>query len=163
MYACTAMPANSKVAQPGLKTNVEDNNRVLFCHALVAELVNQNLTECLDFISKDLLDTIISTLRKSLLEELEGCYSIPSNSITSIVMTVSRELHQTMGSKETIKIAFLLQRKGDYKIITKTLKKHLLTVQRSIGEVLLNSVLSLSKACLLCCIILPDEEDDDMS
>lgn len=169
MYSCTAASTNTKAkrsfsaavreGQPGADSPVP------LCHNLVTELVNQCLGDCLDNVSEDLLDNIICKLRQCLLEELEGC-DVPdkssSFSIPAIVTAASRELHRTMGPKEAIETALLLQRNKDYRIITKTLKKHLLTVQRSIVTVLLNNLLSVGRAGLLCCFILPEEDNEEI-
>lgn len=142
----------------------EANNPVLLCHRLTEELVNQCLGDCLDNVSEDLLNDITCQLRQCLLEELEGC-DVPDKSsgfsIPAIVTAASRELHRTMGPKEAIETALLLQRNKDYRIITKTLKKHLL-VQRGIVAVLLNNLLSVGRAGLLCCFILPEEDNEDI-
>lgn len=147
------------------KEQPEGNNPGPLCHSLAMELVNQCLGDCLDNVSKELLDNIICKLRQGLLEELEGC-DVPdkssSFSIPAIVTAVSRELHRTMGPKEAIKTALLLQRNKDYRIITRTLKKHLLTVQRSLVTALLNNLLSVGRAGLLCCFILPEEESEEI-
>lgn len=171
MYSCTAAPTNPKVQRLRSSSAAvredqpEANNPGPLCHNLVTELVNQCLGDCLDNVSEDLLDNIICKLRQCLLEELEGC-DVPdknsSFSIPAIVTAVSRELHHTMGPKETIETALLLQRNKDYRIITKTLKKHLVTVQRSIVTVLLNNLLSVGRAGLLCCFILPEEDNEEI-
>lgn len=107
----------------------EVKHLVLFCHDLVMELVNQSLEDSLRIVCKDKLSTIIFKLRERLLEELQGC-DIKSNSCSILTITeVSRELHQTMGTKESIEIALLLQQSQDYQLIAKILKKHLLIVQ----------------------------------
>lgn len=142
----------------------EADHPVPLCHSLAKELVNQCLGDCLDNLSKGLLDNITCKLGQCLLEELEGC-DVPdkssSFSIPAIVTAASRELLRTMGPKEALETALLLQRNKDYRIITRTLKKHLLMVQRSIVTVLLNNLVSVGRACRLCCFILPEEEDDE--
>lgn len=169
MY-CTTAPANTKwlssfsaaVREPA---QPEANDPLPLCHSLVRELVNQCLGDCLDSISQDLLDNIIGKLRQCLLEELEGC-DVPDRSsglsIPAIVTAASRELQQTIGPKEALETALLLQRNKDYRIFSRTLKKHLCMVQRSMVTVLLNKLLSVGRAGLLCCFILPDEDDEEI-
>lgn len=169
MCSCTAAPTNTKAKRPRSfsaavrEEQPEANNPGPLCHNLVMELVNQCLGDCLDNMSEDLLDNIISKLRLGLLEELEGC-DIPdkSSSIPAIITAASRELHWTIGPKEAIKTALLLQRNKDYRIITKTLKKHLLTMQRSVVTALLNNLMSIVRAGLLWCVILPEEDDEEI-
>lgn len=171
VYSCTAAPTNTKAKQARsfsaavTEEQPEAKNPVSLCHNLVTELVNQCLGDCLDNVSEDLLVNIICKLRQCLLEELEEC-NVPdkssSFSIPAIVTAASRELHRTMGSKEAIETALLLQRKKDYRIIAKTLKTHLLTVQRSVVTVLLNNLLSVGRAGLLCCFILPEEDNEEI-
>lgn len=140
------------------------NSPVPLCHSLVTELVNRCLGDCLDKVSEDMLDTIVCKLRQCLLEELEGC-DVPAKSagfsIPAVVAATSRELRLTMGPKKAIERALLLQRNKDYRVITKTLKKHLLSVQRSLVTVLLNNLLSLGRVGLLCCFILPEEDSEE--
>lgn len=150
---------------PAVRENQpEIHNPVPLCHNLVTELVNQCLGDCLGNVSEDLLDNIICKLRQCLLDELEGCEvpdkSSSSFSIPAIVTAASRELHRTMGPKEAIETALLLQKNKDYRIITKTLKKHLLSVQRGVMTVLLHNLLSVGRAGLLCCLILPEEDEE---
>lgn len=169
MCSCTAAPTNTKAKRlrsfsaAVREEQPEANNPGPLCHNLVMELVNQCLGDCLDNMSEDLLDNIISKLRLGLLEELEGC-DIPdkSSSIPAIITAASRELHRTIGPKEAIKTALLLQRNKDYRIITKTLKKHLLTMQRSVVTALLDNLMSIVRAGLLCCVILPEEDDEEI-
>lgn len=171
MCSCTAAPTNTKAKRlrsfsaAVREEQPEANNPGPLCHNLVMELVNQCLGDCLDNMSEDLLDNIISKLRQGLLEELEGC-DIPdqssSFSIPAIITAASRELHRTMGPKEAIETALLLQRNKDYRIITKTLKKHLLTMQRSVVTALLNNLMSVGRAGLLCCFILPEEDSEEI-
>lgn len=142
---------------------IEAKHLVLFCHDLVTELVNQSLEDSLHIVCKDKLSTIIFKLRVSLLEELQGCDIKSSCSIPAIIKEVSRELHQTMGTKESIEIALLLQQSQDYQLIAKILKKHLLIVQGSIVTWLANSLLTVARASLLCCFILPQEDDDEIA
>lgn len=159
-----AMPANATVKPLASFGAIEAKHLVLFCHDLVTELVNQSLEDLLHIVCKDKLSAIIFKLRESLLEELQGC-DIKSNrcSIPAIITEVSRELHQTMGTKKSIEIALLLQQSQDYQLIAKILKKHLLIVQGSIVTWLGNSLLTVARAGLLCCFILPQEEDYEIA
>lgn len=103
---------------------IEAKHLVLFCHDLVTELVNQSMEDLLRIDCKDKLSTIIFKLRESLLEESQGCdMKSISCSILAIITEVSRELHQLMGTKESIEIALLLQQSRDCELIAKILKK----------------------------------------
>lgn len=167
MYS--AVPTDAKVKPPAsfatsVRGVVEARHLVLFCHDLVTELVNQSLEDSLHIVCKDKLSAIISKLRVSLLEELQGCdIKSSSYSIPSIVTEVSRELLQTMGPKESIEVALLLQRSQDYQLIAKILKKHLPIVQGGVMTWLANILLTVGRAGLLCCFILPQEEDYEIA
>lgn len=168
--ACTAAPANRKWLSPfGAAAREPEqpgaNDPAALCHNLVTELLSQCLGDCLDNVSGDLLDNMVGKLRQCLLEELEGC-DVPDGSgglsVPAVVAASSRELLQTVGPREAIETALLLQRNRDYRLISRTLKKHLLAVQRSVATVLLSNLLSVGRAGLSCCFILPEEDSEEI-
>lgn len=147
-----------------VRVEVDPNNPDFFCHVLVTELVNHCLGNLLDSVPGDILDTIVSKLRHGLLAEMEKC-DIPVQGskcrIPSIMAATYWELYQMVGPKELIVSVLLQQRDKDYKFITETLKKHLLTPEKKSITSVLTSMKSAARTCIFGCIILPDDDDEE--
>lgn len=146
MPSFTTMPAHT-------------SKRGLFCHTVVTELVDQGLNDWCNIVPEEHSNTIVYKLTKILLRDLKGCHIPVQNQsrILSIATAACKELQRTMGPREALTITLLLGNKHDYQIIAKTLKRHLLTVEKSIGEVLRGCF----RAFITCCAVLPEEEEDD--
>lgn len=131
----------------------------LFCHTLVMELVDQGLNDWFNIVPEEHSNTIVYKLTKILLENLKGCHIPVKNQtrIPSIATAACKELQRTMGPKGALTITLLLENNDDYQIIAKTLQGHLLTVEKSIGEVLRDCF----RAFITCCAVLPEDEEDD--
>lgn len=164
---CEELSANerAKSLSTALRVEVDPNNPDFFCHVLVTELVNHCLGNLLDSVPVDILDAIVSKLRHGLLAEMDKC-DIPvqgiKRRIPSIMAATYWELYQMVGPKELIVSVLLQQRDKDYKFITKTLTKHLLTPEKKSMTNVLTSMKSAARSCIFGCIILPDDDDQEM-
>lgn len=154
-----------KPQSTAVRVEVDPNNPDFFCHILVTELVNHCLGNLLDSVPVDILDTIVSKLRHGLLAEIDKC-DIPVQGskcrIPSIMAATYWELYQMLGPEELIVSVLLQQRDKDYKFITKTLKKHLLTPEKKFITSVLTSMKSAARSCIFGCIILPDDNDEEI-
>lgn len=163
---CEELSTNGRVKplSTAVRVEVDPNNPDFFCHVLVTELVNHCLGNLLDSVPVDILDTIVSKLRHGLLAEMEKC-DIPVQGskcrIPSIMAATYWELYQMVGPKELIVSVLLQQRDKDYKFITETLKKHLLTPEKKSITSVLTSMKSAARTCIFGCIILPDDDDEE--
>lgn len=164
---CEELSTNIRVKPLNIAVRVEvdPNNPDFFCHVLVTELVNHCLGNLLDSVPLDVLDTIVSKLRHGLLAEMDKC-DIPVQGskcrIPSIMAATYWELYQMVGPKELIISVLLQQRDKDYTFITKTLKKHLLTREKKFIASVLTSMKSAARSCILGCIILPNDENEEI-
>lgn len=153
-----------KPLSTAVRVEVDPNNPDFFCHVLVTELVNHCLGNLLDSVPVDILDTIVSKLRHGLLAQMEKC-DIPVQGskcrIPSIMAATYWELHHTVGPKELIVSVLLQQRDKDYKFITETLKKHLLTPEKKSITSVLTSMRSAARTCIFGCIVLPEDDDEE--
>lgn len=151
-----------KTVSIAVRIEVDPNNPDFFW---ITELVNHCLGNLLDSVPTDILDAIVSKLRHGLLPEMDKC-DIPVQGskcrIPSIMAATYWELYQMVGPKELIVAVLLQQRDKDYKFITKTPKKHLLTPQKKFITNVLTSMKSAARSCIFGYIILPNDDDEEI-